>query len=613
MPLVQANPHSLALIVQLLMSLWLGLYILTHGAHNRASRLAAAAMLSMAGYFFAATMLLNSLLRDSAVFWARTMRLFGPPFLVLFLHMTVELLPPGNVSRARRIVRLIYAFAAALATVGLFTNLLYADVRAAPYYDRPSVIPGPLYVIHVVFVLTIFVLSIVNLRTSWRRSTDPSLRRWFLILLLAFFCLLVGAAYLSTTLFLSISWPALLGHILLGGGLMLLGYSVAHQSALVEGRALRRDFLYSLGSAAGGVGAFFSLILVLQRWTDQKVSVLTLVGVGATIIGAFSLQNWVRDRSDVLLYREEAWRVRKYLRALARESATEMNLGPRLRSLLDSLCEAVGASEGRIILRGGEDWQPQAIHSGGSSSSHAGGTDDPEAPYGLVSGEAIGLAVPLRMNEQRVGVVVLGCKEDGRPFTEEERELAQVLAERVVNILESVSTQAEMLRRVAEAELATQELRRRERALQIAFVSRLAMLRKGHADTELGRHLRGSLRNLWDVPRLAKSPLVRMPVVQGRLGRFSPGRALQEVLLAAIDRTKPPDSIGSGKALLRYGILRRSFVGGETVSEITTALAISERQYYREMNAALEAVQASLEEMNKELETARAEAGLARA
>ena len=613
MLLVEANPHSLALIVQLLMSLWLGLYILTHGADNRASRLAAAAMLGLAAYLFAATMLLNSPMRDSAVFWARTLRLIGPPFFVLFLHMTVELRPAGRISWARRTLPLVYTLATILAAVGLFTNLFYADVMAAPHYDRPYVIPGPLYSIHIVFVVTISVLSIVNLRASWRGSTDPSLRRWFLILMLAFICLLVAAAYLSTTLFLSVSWPALLGHLFLGGCLMLLGYSVTHQSALVEGRALRRDFLYSLGSAAGGVGAFFSLILVLQRWTDQKVSVLTLVGVGATIIAAFSLQNWVRDRSDVLLYQEEAWRVRKYLRALARESATEMNLVPRLRSLLDSLCEAVGASEGRIILRGGEDWQPQAIHSGGSSSSHAGGTDDPEAPYGLVSGEAIGLAVPLRMNEQRVGVVVLGCKEDGRPFTEEERELAQVLAERVVNILESVSTQAEMLRRVAEAELATQELRRRERALQIAFVSRLAMLRKGHADTELGRHLRGSLRNLWDVPRLAKSPLVRMPVVQGRLGRFSPGRALQEVLLAAIDRTKPPDSIGSGKALLRYGILRRSFVGGETVSEITTALAISERQYYREMNAALEAVQASLEEMNKELETARAEAGLARA
>ncbi|HUW96859.1 MAG TPA: hypothetical protein VMW58_13830, partial [Anaerolineae bacterium] len=96
--LVEANPHSLALIVQLLMSLWLGLYILTHGADNRASRLAAAAMLSMAGYFFAATMLLNSPMRDSAVFWARTLRLIGPPFFVLFLHMTVELRPAGRIS-----------------------------------------------------------------------------------------------------------------------------------------------------------------------------------------------------------------------------------------------------------------------------------------------------------------------------------------------------------------------------------------------------------------------------------------------------------------------------------------------------------------------------------
>ncbi|HUW94329.1 MAG TPA: hypothetical protein VMW58_00935, partial [Anaerolineae bacterium] len=110
-----------------------------------------------------------------------------------------------------------------------------------------------------------------------------------------------------------------------------------------------------------------------------------------------------------------------------------------------------------------------------------------------------------------------------------------------------------------------------------------------------------------------KSPLVRMPAVQSRLGRRSSGRALQEVLLAAIEKTKPLESIGGEKALLRYDILRRSFVEGETVSEISTALAISERQYYREMNAALQAVQASLEEMNKEVEVVLAEPGLARA
>lgn len=612
-PLVGVNPHSLALIVQSLMSLWLGLYILTHGADNRASRLAGAAMLGIAGYCFAATMLLNSSLTGSAVFWARTTRLVGPPCFVFFLHMSVELLPPGRISWARRILPCVYALAIALAVVGLFTNLLYADVLAAPRYDRPYVIPGPLYSAHIVLVLMISVLCIINLHAGWRGSTDPSLRRCFLILLVAFLCSVVGASYLSITLLLSLSWPAVLGHVLVGGWLILVGYSAAQRGALVEGRALRRDFLYSLGSSTGAVGALLLLIIVLQHWTNQQVSVLTLVGVGALVISVLSLHNWVRDRADVLLYREEAWRVRKYMRSLAAESATERNLGPRLRSSLDSLCQAVAASEGRIVLRGGEDWHPQAIHSGGSPLSQPGRMNDPRGPHALVPGEAIGLTMPLLVNGQRAGAVVLGPKEDGSPFSEEERELAQMLAERVVNTLESVSTQAQMLRRLAGAEVASQELRRRERALQAAFDSAAATLRRGHTESELRRHLRGTLRNLWDVPRLAKSPLARMPVVQNRLGRHSPGRALQEVLLAGIDRTKPLNSVGSDKALLRHEILRRSFARGETVGEVTSALAISERQYYREMNAALETLQACLEEMNKEVEPPARETGLARA
>lgn len=611
--LVEVNPHSLPLIVQSLMALWLGLYILTHGADNRASRLAAGAMLGLAAGFFAATMVLNSSLRDSAVFWARTMRLIGPPCFVLFLHMTVELLPPGRIGWARRTLPPIYALAIILAALGLFTNLLFVEVMAAPHYDRPYVVPGPLYSVHIALVVMTCALSIVNLAAGWRGSGDPSLRRWFLILLTALLCLLIGGLYSSTTLYLSLSWPYLLGYISVGGCLMLIGYSVAQRGALVEGRALRRDFLYSLGSCAGAVGALLSLILVLQRWTNQQVSVLTLVGVGALVIAAFSLQNWVRDRADVLLYREEAWRVRTYLRALAGESATEMNLGPRLQSLLDSLCEAVGASEGRIILSGSENWRPQAVHSGGSSSWSTGGPNDAGATHGSTSGEAMGLAVPMCLNDQQVGVLVLGGKGDGGPFTEEERELAQVLAERVVNILEGASTQAQMLRRVASAESTTQELRRRERRLQAAFDSGAAMLRKGQTDSELTRNLKGSLRNLGDVPRLAKSPLVRMPVVQKRLARLSPGRAVQEVLLAAIDRTKPLQSVGGDKALQRHEILRRSFVGAETASEIAADLAMSERQYYRELNAALETLQASLEEMNKEADDLPAEAEFARA
>jgi hypothetical protein len=602
--LVEANPHSLALIVQSLVTLWLGLYIFTHGSGNRASRLAAAAMLGLSAYHVAASMLLNSTLRESAIVWARTMRLLGAPCIVFFLHMTIELLPPGRISWARRILPLIYAWSVVVATIGAFTNLLWADVMAAPYIDRPYVIAGPLYPMHIVFTVTVSSLCMVNLGVSWRGYADPSLRRWFLVLSLAFFCMLVAVAYLSTILFLSMSWPSLLGHIFLGVCLILLGYSLTQQSALVEGRALRRDFLYSVGSTGGGVGVLFLLLLALQRWTHQQVSAPTLIGLGGMMVSTLSLQNWIRDRADVLLYRQEARRVRRYLGALARESDSQIDLGPRLRPLLDSLCEAVGATEGRIFLTGGEYWQKQVIGSGGNRSASAGQAPDQALWWRL--------AVPLLAGDERIGSLVLvSGGEDG--FTEEEHVLAQVLAERVVSILERVGTQSELLQRVSEAELATQELRTREQALQTAFLSGLAMLRERRADAEPERHLRSALRNLWDVPQLAKSALVSMPAVQSRLGRMSEGRALQETLLEAMDRAKPGESVRSDKVLQRYEILRRSFVGGESASEIAAALAMSERHYYRELNAALETLRDSLEEMNKEAEDEPAEAASARA
>ena len=110
--------------------------------------------------------------------------------------------------------------------------------------------------------------------------------------------------------------------------------------------------------------------------------------------------------------------------------------------------------------------------------------------------------------------------------------------------------------------------------------------------TELEREqaIRDALRHLDDVTYLARSRLARL-MTRSHGQPFS-GHALRDALLRAIQQIKPVD----GERTLQsreercYHLLRLRFLEHKRVAEVARALAISERQYYRELKAAIHKV-----------------------
>lgn len=103
------------------------------------------------------------------------------------------------------------------------------------------------------------------------------------------------------------------------------------------------------------------------------------------------------------------------------------------------------------------------------------------------------------------------------------------------------------------------------------------------------RATRDALRHLDDVAYLARSPLAEL--IAEAQGARPDGRTLQQTLYKNIEAMRPVEGQSlHPRQLLRYDILRLTYLERKRAAEVAQALAISERQYYRELKAAIQRV-----------------------
>lgn len=100
---------------------------------------------------------------------------------------------------------------------------------------------------------------------------------------------------------------------------------------------------------------------------------------------------------------------------------------------------------------------------------------------------------------------------------------------------------------------------------------------------------RDALRHLADASYLERSSLAKL--IAGHRGVSPKGSSLRQKLLDAIDEVQP----GKGhprrpRQQRRYDILRMAYLERKKVAETAQILAISERQYYRELKTAIRRV-----------------------
>src|SRR5579883_977764 len=106
------------------------------------------------------------------------------------------------------------------------------------------------------------------------------------------------------------------------------------------------------------------------------------------------------------------------------------------------------------------------------------------------------------------------------------------------------------------------------------------------------RQLRSALASLYDPVSLRSHPFARgLLAADTGLSRAEAGQALRQELLGAIDSLKPPgQAVAGAKAWRVYDLLKLRYVEARDPVDVQHQLAMSKSQYYREHEAAVDAV-----------------------
>ncbi|HWE61467.1 MAG TPA: hypothetical protein VHB98_07135 [Chloroflexota bacterium] len=316
--------------------LWIGLYVLARGDAGRVASLTGLTALLTACFFF-----FNGLLSlvhgqaavglNRASWWASVLPV------TLWLHLSLYFNPRAAQAPWRiPLLRLNYAVGAALAVLGMATTW-FRDYHH-PVGDRP-VTAGPLFPLYILYLLLSAGFAAYNLsrmgvatgNTVAPAAQDGDVRAQAAapagevrLLVVGAVCFLIGAGYLALNELPGIHWYTLPGPLLLLVGLGAVGATVALRSAVLLGKDLRRDFLYS----------FTNLLLLLLpsivvfgtlvgfRDAQRGLAALLLIAIVTT---GYTLYDSVREWLDRAFFppvvREERAAARAYEEALATQPA----------------------------------------------------------------------------------------------------------------------------------------------------------------------------------------------------------------------------------------------------------------------------------------------------
>ena len=162
------------------------------------------------------------------------------------------------------------------------------------------------------------------------------------------------------------------------------------------------------------------------------------------------------------------------------------------------------------------------------------------------------------------------------------------LQEKVFNSLEDLTPQVEMIQnlRAAARYDGTQVLTAPDTELDLEH-------------NDLPKWVKDALSHYWGGPKLTKSPLIKLKVVQKTVDDHDgiSTNALRSILKQGIERVRPEgDRRFTGEWIL-YNILEMKFMEGRKVREIALRLAMSEADLYRKQRVAIEAVANAIIEM----------------
>jgi hypothetical protein len=595
--------------ISLIAAVWLGIYVITRNPRSLVSWLTGLTLWSVAGLFLNMLLALNpppipqdypewmtillpfwtpEIINQTSSSWMQGWLVV--PAIVIWHHVTI-LLRQGGMNPWRW-TRVILGYLVALAAVLLlvYTNLIFYKGAGDPIYMN-TFTPGPLYPLFMLLLILFTIFCLVNLWRSARAAPSIMQRNQLNILILATLIAgLTGPVEVTTEIF-SIGAPRVFLSILLGFAIVLIGYGVAQYSALVQGRTIRRDFIYN----AFVMIIISTLYILVTRISAQFFDVPPAVYIFIVLLAIIthSLTDYARQVLDYVFFNRERRSIRHNLSLLA-ESVGEHSLTESLDMLFASLCSSVRATTGIIILfdelqlkiKSSYNWREEnlPLSRGDLAADDVTHLEPGHFPPPLSD---MVLLIPLYGNSDQAGAILLGTPINGVRYSKADVDQLLYPSDHILEAIQAAEKEIEYLEKLPE-------------------ITQAQNIMRGEPNQEISiKMVEDALRNLFDYAHLGDSPLVRLGIVRaevpaGGTTHIDDGKAVNKVITAAVDKLRPGEEMPA-EPLPRewhpYTILYGAYIEDRLNRDIMSQLYISEGTFNRTRRAAIRSVRRMLEEL----------------
>jgi hypothetical protein len=594
--------------VALSVSVWLGWYILTRSPRRLVSWLTSLTLFSLSGIFLNMLLALNPPpIPPEAPEWVQTLFIFWRPEVVLgesggwltgwlatpaiaFWHHATMELRPGKKSFWHHIQTGLVYLTVCIAIIVQIRNPYSLTGETSGPTHLGTEVPGIIYITFMSLLFIFAILSSVNLFISAKMLPSKITRRQFITLAIA--TIIAGftgpISLISTE---QIMIPRAINTILLIVPVVLIGYSVAWYSALIDGRTIRREFIYN-ATAIGIVTLIYSAItwISVQLFDVPPAAFVFIIVLAIT---THSLIDFTRRNLDFIFYRKEDRALRRNLRQLARLMG-EQDIGQTLQIILDSTCESVRATYAFILLFEGRSHHIVASYKWREGISHLpASTFSADDLIHLDIGQfpeplnEAGLLVPLYAEANQIGAIVFGCPVNSITYPDAD-------IERLLDVSDQVT----------DTFLAVQ--RGEELAIKAAQMAEAYQIEPKVASTKTHvKEVENALRNIFDYAILGDSLLAELRLVTNRLSEdavthLDRGKVVYEVLEEAVMKLRPEADYPGDPAPREwhaYTILHGAYFENKLNRDIMSQLYISEGTFNRTRRAAIRTVSRVLTEM----------------
>jgi hypothetical protein len=609
------------------------IYVLTHNLRSGVARSFCALLAFVLVVYIGDLVIPKVNTLEAAIPWLRFQWL-GIAFVpAAYLHFSDSLLRMTNsLSHLRRKAVIGgYLFSAFLFFLAITSDLL---VRGG--FQKTHLIylaPGPLFWIFAVYFFIIVAGGAINIQRTRRRCLTSTSKRRMTYLAVAFAApglgvfpyLLIAsiASYSTPELILFISFVGNIGVALM---IIVMAYSVAYFGVLTPDRVVKHSFIHYLLR-----GPFVATCVIAVMLTIPKVE--HVLGLPREMMLVFSVVGFIvllqifinlaKPFIDRLIYRQDREEI-TWIQELDKRLLTTTDLKQFLENLLTAICDLLRVRTAFVAVMADGKLTAEAFCGDlsairafisefdigavvkieeGESACSGGLPIRPTKSFIVRDGYWV-LPLRTRARDSILGILGIEGRSEGVNLNAEEEEVMAAIISNAETALEDRHLQQEIFSALKRIIPEIDRIQRWRGTVRYAGSPALEVIDDSPLlSSDFKNMVKDALSHYWGGPKLTKSPLLKLKVVEKALAENNGNRikALRSVLNRAIEAMRPEGKRSMTMAeWILYNILDLKFLQGRKVSEIASKLAMSESDLYRKQRVAIEEVTNVIAEMERE-------------